>query len=72
MAVNALDIVTRSSEMTWCLTSDVSQRQYLVLVRFVEVIVRTLISVGTIVAEEVDIAHFYLLDPFDFAFIILN
>jgi len=70
MAVNAFAIFARGAKITRCLASDISQRRDLVLVRFVEVIVRALVAVRTIAAEEVDIAHFYLLHPFDFGFVI--
>ena len=72
MAVNAFDVFTRSAKITRCLASDISQRRYLVLVRFVEMIMRAFFTIRTIVAEEVNIAHFYLLDPFDFGLVILN
>lgn len=72
MAVNAFDILTRSAIITRCLASDISQCRYFVLVRFVEMIVRAFITIRTIATEEVDIAHFYLLHPFDFGLVILN
>lgn len=70
MPVNALAIFAGGAKVTWCLASDISQRRYLVLVRLVGMIVRALITVRAIAAEEMDIAHFYLLHPFYLGFVI--
>ena len=72
MAIYAFNIITSSTEVTRCLTSNISQRQYFVLIRFVSMLMRTLISIWTVLTEEVNVAHMYLLNSFDFALIILH
>jgi len=65
MSVYALQVIALATEFARRQPAHVSQRRQFILGRLVEVVVRARI-VGTVVAKEVNVAHFELFDAFDF------
>ena len=56
MPINALQIITLTTKLAWRHTAHIPQRRQFVLIRFIVMVVGTRV-VGTIVTQEVNIAH---------------
>ena len=64
MAVDAFDVVASSAKSTGRLPGNISERLCFVFVGFVKVVMRALITVGTVTTKEMNVAHVDFLNSF--------
>ena len=70
MAIYALYVIASGAKVARRLSCNAPQGQEFVFVRFVGMRMRTVISIRTVISEEVDVAHVDFLYSFDFAFVV--
>ena len=69
--IDALQVITIRTKLTWRHPTDVPQRQQFVFVRLVMVIVGAGV-IGAVVAQEIYVTHFHLFDTLDLIRIVLD